>query len=143
MHDEKASGLFHVEGGCSHSDRGLRGQTRLDIDEDGRTGKVRASFTDALLGLVIPAIKFVVRGKGWVLDADNGCDTRKDSSRHPDFPLARRQLYKLVNLFVKWLRTKAPTDVRESIDSLKCRVAVTCLSINRHDPWNNDTLGGF
>lgn len=35
---------------------------------------------------------------------------------HPDFPVSRKQLHKLVNLFVKWLRTKVPAEVRALIE---------------------------
>ncbi|SDC86261.1 hypothetical protein SAMN05421548_11154 [Paraburkholderia lycopersici] len=35
---------------------------------------------------------------------------------HPDFPASRSQLHKLVNLFVKWLRTKVPAEIRPRIE---------------------------
>ncbi|TCF97845.1 hypothetical protein BZM26_28865 [Paraburkholderia strydomiana] len=35
---------------------------------------------------------------------------------HPNYPLSRRQLYKLVNLFVKWLRIKVRPEVRALIE---------------------------
>ena len=35
---------------------------------------------------------------------------------HPDFALSERQAHKLVNLFVKWLRTKVPAEVRALIE---------------------------
>jgi hypothetical protein len=38
------------------------------------------------------------------------------SKAHADFPLSRRQTYKLVDLFVKWLRIKVPADIRQLIE---------------------------
>ncbi|APA84063.1 hypothetical protein BJG93_00585 [Paraburkholderia sprentiae WSM5005] len=38
------------------------------------------------------------------------------ANAHPAYPLSRKQLYKLVNLFVKWLRIKVADDVRAHIE---------------------------
>ncbi|HWT35637.1 MAG TPA: hypothetical protein VN289_05110, partial [Paraburkholderia sp.] len=52
----------------------------------------------------------------WHRDLVNSLDDYWREHAHPDFPLTRRQLHKLVDLAVKWLRIKVPSETRDAIE---------------------------